>query len=368
MRHGAVPRLASFALAFAVIPALGCASTTSSDDVSGELVYAEPFEDGNSFACATCHALEEPADDGIRRVGHPIGDASRRPSWKNGRYTELRDAVNTCVTHWMNAEPLAEDDPRWQALFAFLDAAAPSETAPAIAFDVVAPAAELDGGDAETGHALFDRTCATCHGAGAMGTGRAPPLAGGDYEAAYVAERVRRSGSPTNPAYDGLTGGIMPFWSAQRLSDPELRDLIAYVQSLADVPIPSADGGVTGGGDGGVTGGGCDATHARVGQTATLSTRFHGVRGTARIADDCTIVVEGFSFDGRGIDVRVYGGLGGDYDAGFAISGDLVRSTPYAAETLTLTLPPGRTLDELDGISVWCVDVGVSFGEGAFTP
>jgi hypothetical protein len=31
-----------------------------------------------------------------------------------------------------------------------------------------------------------------------------------------------------------------------------------------------------------------------------------------------------------------------------------------------LTLPEGRTLDELDGISIWCVAVGVDFGSGRF--
>lgn len=356
MRHASV-------LALALI---GCASETSGGSVSGELVYGEPFEDGNSFACATCHALEEPAADGMRRVGHPIGDATRRPSYKNGRYDSLRDAVNTCVSHWMNAEPLAEDDPRWQALFAFLGSHAGSGEAPEVTFDVVAPSADLGGGDASAGHELFDRTCITCHGDGAAGTTRAPPLAGGDYEPAYVAERVRMSGSADNPAYDGLTGGIMPFWSVQRLSDNELRDVIAYVTSLADAPVVPDDSGTTATPDAGMPSTECGTTHALVGRTASFTTRFHGVRGTARVVDDCTIAIEAFEYDGRGIDVRVYAGLGGDFDAGFPISDDLVRSSAYAGETLILTLPAGRTLDDLDSLSVWCVDVGVSFGDARF--
>ena len=356
MRHASL-------LALALI---GCASETSSGSVSGELVYGEPFEDGNSFACATCHSLEEPAADGIRRVGHPIGESTRRPTYKNGRYTSLRDAVNTCVSHFLNADPLAEEDPRWQALFAFLDSHAGSGDAPAVAFDVVAPPSELAGGDATTGHELFDRTCIACHGDGAAGTTRAPPLAGGEYDPAYIAERVRRSGSPDNPAYDGLTGGIMPFWSAQRLSDDELRDLIAYVTSLADAPPVIPDDAGTPIADGGTTGTECGSTHALVGRTATFTTRFHGVSGTARVVDDCTIAIEGFEYDGRGIDVRVYAGLGGNFDAGFPISDDLVRGAAYAGETLTLALPAGRTLDDLDSLSVWCVDVGVSFGDARF--
>jgi hypothetical protein len=33
-----------------------------------------------------------------------------------------------------------------------------------------------------------------------------------------------------------------------------------------------------------------------------------------------------------------------------------------------ITLPSGRSLDEVDGLSVWCVPVGVSFGDGLFSP
>jgi hypothetical protein len=82
--------------------------------------------------------------------------------------------------------------------------------------------------------------------------------------------------------------------------------------------------------------------------------------------DDCTIEVRGFYYDASGIDVRVYGGIGGNYRGGFAISEDLVSRTPFAGVTLRLTIPDGRDLDDLDGISVWCVAVGVSFGDGQF--
>ena len=68
----------------------------------------------------------------------------------------------------------------------------------------------------------------------------------------------------------------------------------------------------------------------------------------------------------EGIDVRFYGGLGGAFNRGFAISDDLLRSGGYSGETLTLTIPAGHSLDEMDGISLWCVAAGISFGEGQF--
>jgi hypothetical protein len=91
------------------------------------------------------------------------------------------------------------------------------------------------------------------------------------------------------------------------------------------------------------------------------------VGGTATIVDDCSIEIDNFTYDGTGIDVRIYGGLGGDYDSGFALTQDLLKAGGYFGELLLATLPEGRTLDELDGISVWCVTVGADFGSGNFS-
>lgn len=111
----------------------------------------------------------------------------------------------------------------------------------------------------------------------------------------------------------------------------------------------------------------CGSTHPKVGHTTTLSQRSHDVAGTAAIVDDCTIEITGFSYDGRGLDVRIYAAHDGDYANGFAISDDLL-GTAYANGTLRVQLPEDMTLDDLDGISVWCVEAGVSFGDGMFAP
>lgn len=331
----------------------------------GALVYAEPLEGGNTFACATCHAVSEPAADGFVRPGHPLGDAAARPTFKDGTLTSLRDAVNSCVTEWMNADALGADDVRWLSLLAYLESEVPAAAAPAVDLQIVDPPTDLSTGDPVAGRALFDTRCIVCHGPDAVGTERGPGLAGSPLQRDYIARRVRTSGRMDSPTYDGLTGGIMPFWGADRLSDPELLDVVAYVEqrsmsmAMPDAGMPDAalpDAGPSG----------CDATHPSVGQTATLIERFHGTTGTARIVDDCTIVVEGFGYDGTGIDVRFYGAVGGAYGSGFAISEDLIRSGGYSGDTIRLTLPAGRTLDEVDGVSLWCVAAGVSFGDGLF--
>ena len=153
----------------------------------------------------------------------------------------------------------------------------------------------------------------------------------------------------------------MPFFSAERLSDDELRDLTAFLLGhdppTAPPPAPPAGGPRRA----------CPSTHPKVGQTTVLSRQAHGVSGKARIVDDCTVELTEFTYDGGGINVRIYGGRGGDYDAGFSMSeADLRRPTPYDGETVYAQLPAGRTLDDLDGVSVWCVAVGFRFGDGLF--
>ena len=76
-----------------------------------------------------------------------------------------------------------------------------------------------------------------------------------------------------------------------------------------------------------------------------------------------------FFFDGNGITVEVY--VAEDVDSfasGTPISGNLYNfPTGYNDETLSFTLPEDKTMDDLNSISVWCVTVGISFGDGVFS-
>ncbi len=336
---------------------MGCGDSAGAG--SGETFYLEPHDDGNTFACATCHALEEPAPDGIRRPGHPIGDAANRLTYKNGQLTELLAAVNTCRVEWMAATPFVENDARWIALSAYLSEVAGDSPASPLSYAIVQPPPSLEGGNEMAGQDLFNQACVVCHGIDAVGTERAPVLRGQLLDAETIATRIRTSGATDSSVYADLTGGRMPFWAEDRLSDEELLDLVAFV--LAN------DGGA-GGGNGMGELRPCESTHPKIGQVAELSTFAHQVSGTAVIVDDCTIRLDDFVYDGAGIDVRFYGGLGGNYAAGFSMSEeDLRRPEGYdGTETVYAQLPEGRTLDEIDGISVWCVPVSQSFGDGLF--
>jgi hypothetical protein len=111
----------------------------------------------------------------------------------------------------------------------------------------------------------------------------------------------------------------------------------------------------------------CTSNHAMVGQTGELSTLAHSVSGTATIVDDCTIEITNFNYDGGGIIVEVYAGVDENYHppAGFAIS-ENIFGTRFVNQTYTVQLPTDKTLDDLNGISIWCSDVGVSFGDSLF--
>lgn len=330
----------------------------------GGVIFTTALTSNSTFSCSSCHAMSETGEfaaDALRRPGHSMENVTQRPTFKNGQLTELLDAVNICVTEWMNGTALTETDQDWINLNNWLADQATVQVSEAIVSEVVDPPQSLEGGDAENGRSLFNESCIVCHGFDGEGTQLAPQVTELGLSPELIANRVRTSGRSNSAAYVGLTGGVMPFWAADRLSDGELIDIIAFVSQGSNEDLSMGMDNTTNNSS-------CSADDARVGQTATIAGLFHDVAGTATIIDDCTIQITGFAFDGGGIDTRIYLGLDGEFRdtlGGFSISSNLV-GTAYNNNTLTLTLPMGRTLDDFNSISVWCVPVGVSFGTGFF--
>lgn len=109
-----------------------------------------------------------------------------------------------------------------------------------------------------------------------------------------------------------------------------------------------------------------DPYSTKVGQRGELITRYHDVTGTARIVNNRTIALENFNFDGAGLDVVVFISPNPNYEPGISISDNLVRSTPYVNTNMTFSLPEGYDLNDARYISIWCIDIPVSFGDGVF--
>ena len=121
----------------------------------------------------------------------------------------------------------------------------------------------------------------------------------------------------------------------------------------------------------------CASTHALIGAAGS----FEGPvghpffpRGNVVVVNDCTLEMTEFNWDGLGDETYVYAGIQGEMINdrleildGFQISeqingneiesadGALASDKEYVDATMTLALPEGRTLDEVEG--VWIFDV-----------
>jgi len=113
----------------------------------------------------------------------------------------------------------------------------------------------------------------------------------------------------------------------------------------------------------------CGKTHEKVGHSGNFETFAHNVSGKATIIDDCTIEISQFSYDGGGPDVYLYGAKEHNYSSveAFAI-GPKLNGQIYNDAKFFIKLPDGKTLDDLTGLSVWCVDFEADFGHMEFTP
>ena len=331
----------------------------------GKTLFAMPVSGGNVFACVVCHGLK--GEGAFRRPGHPMTGVVGRATYKNGQLDSLPEAINSCLDEWMKAPVWEKDSEDMLALIALLerDGKGSSEE---IKFDVVQPPSDLTGGEIEQGRGVFNESCAVCHGVDAVGSPLAPSLSGRTLTLEYIAERTRLSGAPKSEIYEDLTGGIMPFWGKDRLSDKELIDVSAFLVDLKDRVVDPNNQMEPNNGTNNGNERKCEKTHPKIGQELVFQTHFHGVSGKAKIVDNCTIQISGFNYDGNGIDVRFWSGKGTspDFDGGYALSEDLLKTGGYSNVSYTIQLTEEQSLDDIDGISVWCVAVGISFGDGRF--
>ena len=113
----------------------------------------------------------------------------------------------------------------------------------------------------------------------------------------------------------------------------------------------------------------CTTDHEKVGHSGFFSTLAHNVSGKATIIDDCTIEISEFNYDGGGPVVYFYGAIDHEYASNNAFAiGPKLTGTVYDNGTLQITLPQGKSLDDLSGLSVWCIDFDANFGQMEFTP
>ncbi len=102
----------------------------------------------------------------------------------------------------------------------------------------------------------------------------------------------------------------------------------------------------------------CSSDSASIGSRLTLQSHAHGVVGEVVLVNDATVAIEGFGFDGGGLDVRAIVGdsVAAMRDGAYEIlSEDLRRAGGYVDARLELTLPDGLTVDDVGVFSIWCL-------------
>ncbi len=222
--------------------------TITGTSEAGRRLFYSPTISTNGLSCADCHADfdEDKHDDGLIRAGHSLFSAYYRTTWwgkdpeADDAYATIDEAAVVCVLHYMrNKDKLTAQ--QQLDLRAYLKAISqrvlytPLAIAPAA--DQTGAYAGFGGGNRLNGKALFYAACHSCHPNANAGIAPAPIPR--DREPAYYARIIREgdglgavlSGIDPN-AYSYKSGRFSPFFGADRLSDAQIRDIIAYIKSL----------------------------------------------------------------------------------------------------------------------------------------
>jgi hypothetical protein len=114
----------------------------------------------------------------------------------------------------------------------------------------------------------------------------------------------------------------------------------------------------------------CGSDHQKVGYSGNFQTLQHNVNGTATIIDNCTIQITNFDYDASAPAVYFYADSSDSFTMAPFIIGDELRNNrmDYVNDSITITLPSNKSLDDFNYLSVWCVDFSINFGDLTFTP
>jgi thiosulfate dehydrogenase len=202
----------------------------------GERLVSDPSITGsrfNQFACTTCHITTGTTTAIL--PGAPLAGAARRPTFWNGRFLTLGDAVEECTQKFMRGGALDRTSQTWIDVYAYLDSIADRGPTTPQPFDVVQTINDLPSADAAAGAAIYDRACRTCHGAPRTGEGRLEVAVvvpnetisehgvdGPETVRKVVIEKVRHG------SYLGFAG-VMPPFSRETLSDNDVAALLTYL-------------------------------------------------------------------------------------------------------------------------------------------
>jgi mono/diheme cytochrome c family protein len=236
------------ALCFGTVVGASAQMTMRGTAQEGRRLFHSSALSTNGLACIHCHADFDEArlGDGLIRAGHPLVNAAGRQTWWGqevddpDRYPDIAHAAVVCVQIFMkNPQKLTAQ--QLLSLQAYLrgitrrPVKAPLALSPAA--DKTGQYAGFEGGDRIAGRELFFAACHTCHPNG--NDGIAPVAIPRDKPASFYARKIREgnglgstlAGVDPN-AFDPEGETYMPFFGADRLTNQQIRHIIAYIKSL----------------------------------------------------------------------------------------------------------------------------------------
>jgi thiosulfate dehydrogenase len=218
---------------------IGCQSEPAAD--YGRTLFSSTAistAKSNVFSCSTCHEVSRQASKVL--PGYTLFDAVARPSYWGGFATSLLHATNVCLTEFMRSTALNLDEEKGRALFVYLASLSSGGAAPALPLTIVAQIDgqnSLPGGDATRGETLYDNSCKNCHGEPNTGAGRISADANfiprctdaADPTDATKTARITTIEKTRHGKFFGLPSRMAPY-SLEALSDPQLADILAYLE------------------------------------------------------------------------------------------------------------------------------------------
>jgi mono/diheme cytochrome c family protein len=240
--------LTAFSCVIFSTAALSAQMTMRGSAQQGRVLFHSSAVSTNGLSCIHCHADfdEGRRNDGHIRAGHSLYNSASRQNWWGqepedpDRYEDIAHASVFCVENFMrNPQKLTAQ--QLLNLQAYLQEITKHRVKAVL---TMAPAADktgqysgFDDGDRITGRAIFFAACHACHPNGDAGI--APLSIPRDKPAAFYARKIREgdglgtalAGVDPN-AFDPEGENYMPFFGADRLSNAQIRDLIAFIKSL----------------------------------------------------------------------------------------------------------------------------------------
>jgi len=181
-----------------------------------------PDHVGNDLRCTSCHL-----DNGTRPNAMPwIGVYGRFPQYRSreARVATLADRINGCLRRSMNGRALPADDDRMRDMVAYMAWLSTGQPTGARFDGQGVPKVEALAGDTAHGAAVWQASCARCHGPEGAGSDLAPPAWGPrSFNIGAGMARIRTAA--------GFIRHNMPFDQPGTLSETDAVDVAAYLTS-----------------------------------------------------------------------------------------------------------------------------------------